>query len=164
MAYKLDMKIKQYRHLSIFLAIYWNLYGNMVNLGHFFHGKSFVWVQIILFRLKTIKFHPPKNKDDSFTISICLPINIFLSHPPKVWKKTKGSQVSAYVMMTTTCRELGHISPGKKTSRELSLTHNLWRGDLENLHNGWKYEKLCPTSLKKASNEKVASKTKIQGV
>jgi hypothetical protein len=72
LAYKLDMKIKQYRHLSIFLAIYWNLYGNMViwktnswnmvNLGHFFHWKSFVWVQIILFRLKTIKFHPQKIK------------------------------------------------------------------------------------------------------
>jgi hypothetical protein len=28
--YKLDTKIKEYRHLSIFLAIFWNLYGDMV--------------------------------------------------------------------------------------------------------------------------------------
>jgi hypothetical protein len=34
---------------------------NLVNLGHFFHGKSFVQVEIIFSRLKFGKFSPQKN-------------------------------------------------------------------------------------------------------
>jgi hypothetical protein len=77
------------------------------------------------FQVKNNEVSSPKTKDDSFAISICLFVNIYLSLPPKVWKKTKGSKISAYVMMSTKCRELGHISLGKKASRELRLTHFL---------------------------------------
>jgi hypothetical protein len=56
------MKVEKKQNPSIFLTTDWNLsykysnigffFQNLVNLGQFFHKKSFVEFEIILFRLK----------------------------------------------------------------------------------------------------------------
>ncbi len=64
--YMLDMKAEKKQNPSIFLATYWNsslksgdldflFFGNLVNLGHFLHAKSFVYVKVIFFRSQFVE-------------------------------------------------------------------------------------------------------------
>jgi len=51
--YILDMKAEKNRILLHFwLPTGKKFFGNLANLGHFIHGKSFLWVEIIFYRAK----------------------------------------------------------------------------------------------------------------
>jgi hypothetical protein len=78
------MTVKEKQNPFVFLATYWNLSSKSGDLGHFFHEKSFVLVEIIFFRLK---FGENSPLEESLVARVAIINN-------KIWPQLVTEQIS----------------------------------------------------------------------